>query len=630
MEKKKVFLTVLAVTLCLVVACCLVACDNRDDEPPFEPWDNLDGGQTGQDINGYSDTATNDYLSTAVSNYSFGSDTFDTTATDCYFIDLTSLPSADLTSVTAYSYKKNELKIVSNGTFVLSGMLNGAISVGDTDGEVRIVLNGVEITTTQSQSSAAIVFKKPTSDTVAPRVLTVYSGTINKISDSTGDTALDGDGAVIQAKKRSLTINGSGTLELTCIGEEASGIKAKTSLAIYGTTVKVTGANKSGIKADELVILKDSTVCVSAKGDGIKTDIEPDSVEEAREYASNIDYGYIYIENSSLDIISGDDGISANSCLFINNSENNVIRIAANNGAPQTVTEASSDSADGKALKVGGIEFDDTDYPSTDTNNYALVILGGTFEINSNDDALHSKGNLLVTGGTLNIATGDDGLHAEYLTKIVLGNITVTKSYEGIEGATVEILGGTIDITSTDDGINAANSDFGRNYAFYILITGGKITVDAQGDGLDSNGTIKITGGDITIYGPTQNDNGALDADTGILVNGGNLIAVGAAGMVETPSGNSTQCYISLTLSSAVQAGTAITVKDSNGNVLIAVAPDKRYQSVIVSHSSFVQGETYTVTVGEENYSATLEKIGTALGRDMHDFGNQGFRPGMR
>lgn len=626
MKKQNAVYATLLVVIVVALVCCLVACSN-DEEDKFSPWDNLGGGQTGVDVTDYSSEDTSAYLiDSIVSACDDITASYDATASDCYHIDLDALPTANLGSISAYSYKSNELVIKSGGVFVLTGTFSGKITVNDSSSDVRLVLNGVNISTTEAQDSASIVFKKPSSDIISKRIITVSAGTINTLSDSVGDTA-EGDGAVIQAKKRDLIINGSGTLNLNCVGAETSGIKVKTSLTINGTTINVNDATKSGIKADQSIVIKNASIAVDADGDGIKTDIEPETAEEATACASDIANGYIYIENSDITIVSGDDGISANGCLYIANSGTKTINITTNGGAPTTVTERSSDLADGKALKTGGIKFNDVDYPSTASSNYGLIISGGEYILNSNDDAIHSKGNLIVLGGNLTIATGDDGLHAEYLTKIVSGNITITKSYEGIEGATVEILDGTINVTASDDGINAANSDLGR-YSFYILISGGDLVVNAQGDGLDSNGTLKITGGSVCVYGPTGNGDASLDADTGIIITGGSVIAVGSAGMVENPSTNSTQRYISLTLSSQMQAGTAITVTDENGNTLASVTPPKSYQSVIISLPSFTEGATYTITVGSSTYSATLDQIGTALGTNMHGGGNQGFRPG--
>lgn len=609
---------VLALFLVAIVLAFACGCGETGE---FDPWDKLDGGKEGTDVT----EVVDDYLIKEITDVD-NSASYD--EENCYNIDLSSLSTLDFANITAYSYKKNKLTINAGGVYVLTGELNGAVTVEDVQKDVQLVLAGATINTKEDQDCAAIVFKKPENKVVYNRILTIEDGTQNYLSDSDGDNAIDGDGAVIQAKKRSLIINGNGSLELTCKGEETSGIKVKTSLTIDGTTIKVTNATKSGIKADEQVIIKNANITISAAVDGIKTDIEPANETEAEEYASNIKYGYVYIENSNIDITSGDDGIVANNCLYIANTDKNTIKITTNGGAPSQVTERSSDSADGKAFKTSGIEDENENfYPAGYEENYGLIITGGKFEIDSNDDAFHSKGNLIITGGTFSVSTGDDAFHAEYLTKIAGGNITVNKSYEGIEGATVEITGGTINVTASDDGINAANGDL-KDYTFYILISGGNIVVNAEGDGVDSNGTIKITGGTLLVYGPTNGGDAALDADSGIIITGGDVCAVGSVGMVENPSSSSSQCYINLTLNSAVSANTTLTVYDSENNTLLEISPTKKYQSIIISLSSFVKGNTYTITVGNNTYSATLSNIGTALGMNSQGHGNQGFMPG--
>lgn len=611
---------VLALFLVAIVLAFACGCGGTDE---FDPWDKLDGGKEGTDVT-ESTEVVDDYLIDEITDVDNNAN-YD--ENNCYKIDLNSLSTLDFTNITAYSYKKYKLTIKAGGVYVLTGELNGAVTVEGVEEDVQLVLAGVTINTKEDQDCAAIVFKKP-DDVIYNRILTIKDGTQNCLSDSSGDNATDGDGAVIQAKKRSLIINGNGSLELTCKGAETSGIKVKTSLTVDGTTIKVISATKSGIKADEQVIIKNANVTVNAAVDGIKTDIEPADETEVKKYSSNSKYGYVYVENSNIDITSGDDGIVANNCLYIANTDKNTIKITTNNGAPSQVTEMSSDSADGKAFKTSGIEDENENFYSAGyKENYGLIITGGKFEINSNDDAFHSKGNLIITGGTFSVSTGDDAFHAEYLTKIAGGNITVNKSYEGIEGATVEITGGTINVNASDDGINAANKDL-VDYSFYILISGGNTVVNAEGDGVDSNGTIKITGGTLLVYGPTNGGDAALDADSGIIITGGDVCAVGSVGMVENPSSSSTQCYINLTLNSAVSANTTITVCDSEEKTLLEVSPNKRYQSIIISLSSFVKGNTYTITVGNNTYTATLDNIGTALGMNSQGHGNQGFMPG--
>ena len=108
------------------------------------------------------------------------------------------------------------------------------------------------------------------------------------------------------------------------------------------------------------------------------------------------------------------------------------------------------------------------------------------------------------------------------------GTINVTKSNEGIEGAILEIAGGDISVVANDDGLNVSdgsgtesfgpggfggfgqnNSTSGNTADIYVLITGGRIVVDAQGDGIDANGALYVKGGEIYVTGPENNGNGA-------------------------------------------------------------------------------------------------------------------------
>ena len=74
---------------------------------------------------------------------------------------------------------------------------------------------------------------------------------------------------------------------------------------------------------------------------------------------------------------------------------------------------------------------------------------------------------------------------------------------------------------------------------YTVTVTGGTLTIDSEGDGLDSNGTAAITGGTVVVNGPESNGNGALDVNGSLEVRGGELLALGSAGMVVTPSTDS-------------------------------------------------------------------------------------------
>ena len=131
--------------------------------------------------------------------------------------------------------------------------------------------------------------------------------------------------------------------------------------------------------------------------------------------------------------------------------------------------------------------------------------------------------------------------------------------------------------------------------------------VNAEGDGVDSNGTIEFAGGVTIIYGPTKGGNGSLDADRGILVNGGVLIALGSLGMVETPAKNSQQCCVCYALSG--NANSQLVVKDNDGNVLFETTSPKSYQSVVISMPEFQIGSSYSITTCSTTKTFKIETI---------------------
>ena len=88
-----------------------------------------------------------------------------------------------------------------------------------------------------------------------------------------------------------------------------------------------------------------------------------------------------------------------------------------------------------------------------------IYVAGGTFKIDTEDDAVHAGGSILVDGGTFTIHTGDDAFHADIDAVVNGGMVSVASCYEGLEGHRVVINGGEISVTASDDGINAASPD---------------------------------------------------------------------------------------------------------------------------------------------------------------------------
>ena len=229
-----------------------------------------------------------------------------------------------------------------------------------------------------------------------------------------------------------------------------------------------------------------------------------------------------------------------------------------------------------------------------------VYIESGSFDVTAGDDGVSATSDVLITGGAFRIGCTGDALHADSLLTVTGGTIDVSSSNEGLEGNSVAVTGGAISVVSTDDGVNAADGD--------IRISGGTLYVNAEGDGLDANGSIAVSGGTVTVAGPSRPGNAPIDYDKTAVISGGTVIAYGSDSMVQHFSPDSTQGAMLLTFRPQ-PAGTAISVTDASGRQLLAVTAEKPFSALVVSCPGLTLGQTYTVRIGDSETAITLDPL---------------------
>ena len=490
--------------------------------------------------------------------------------------------------------------ITAEGTYIFSGTLSeGQIVVDADNAKAQIVFDNVDIT---CASSAAVYVKS------AEKVfVTLAEGSQNTLRNTDEYVAIDDNNidAVIFAKS-DLTLNGTGSL--TIISAEGHGIVSKDDLKITGGTYDITAAGHA-LSGKDSVRIADGTFILTAEKDGIHA-----------ENADDEEKGYIYIADGDFTITSDGDGMDASNIVQI---EDGTLDITAGGGAANSLKTHESDvpgggmpqngeKPDGESMPQMGEKPDGENMPQDTTTDESgtstkgikagggMYLNGGTYQIDSADDSIHSNANITIADGTYTLATGDDGVHADDALIVNGGTITVTESYEGLEGLTVTINDGTIDITASDDGINTAGEKMELN--------GGYIHILAGGDGVDSNGDLTINGGEIYIDGPSDNGNSAIDYGdrSSAYVNGGTLVAIGSSGMAEGMSDSSKQKVLMVKLGEQMEAGNVV-LTDSEGNVIVSYTALKTYDCVIISTAEVESGATYTLTTSGTTTEVTAE-----------------------
>ena len=401
----------------------------------------------------------------------------------------------------------SQIILTEEGTYILSGTLEDGMVIVDAEdsAKVQLVLDKAQI---GSSTSAAIYVRS------ADKVfITTAPDSQNTLSNGGEYVAIDDNNIdSVIFSKADLTLNGSGTL--TIFAAAGHGIVSKDDLVLSVGTYEITAASH-GISGKDSVRIASGSYTITSGKDGIHA-----------ENADDTTLGFLYIEDGTFTIHAQGDGLSAGVYLQIEGGD---FSVTTGEGSASVTLE--TDSMGGGPGSFGApadstTEEDDTVSQKGVKADGTLTISGGSFQIDTVDDAIHANEDLLITGGEFHLSTGDDGIHTDTALTIQDGTFTIPYCYEGIEGLSITIDGGTYDITSADDGLNAAGGadssgfggrmpgqeGFGGSSDSFIVINGGEFVIVSTGDCIDSNGSLTINGGTVDL---TCNGSGNTALDCG-------------------------------------------------------------------------------------------------------------------
>ncbi|MCH5211858.1 MAG: carbohydrate-binding domain-containing protein [Oscillospiraceae bacterium] len=537
------------------------------------------------------------------------------------------------------------ITVTEGGVFSITGISENHQIIVDTDERVELELSGCEIT---SRDGAAIYVKN-----ADKCIITAKSGTTNTLSDG-GDYSEESETNAVIYAKDDLKIKGKGVLNINGnthngitvkdsfeisngkvnITSTADGIHVNDTCEISGGTVNVTSGN-DGIQSESILNISGGTVNVTCTGEvtgsnnmegfgmwrgGMMQETGDDESED--ESSKGLKAGWM------MSISGGDITVNSNDTCVKCDSELDI------SGGKLTLTSE-------KKKGIKGME---------DVN-----ISGGTIDIKKSTEGIETKRVMTIDGGDISVIASDDGFNAGgggFGNPGFGGGIAPPEMKENADGMHMgspeierrpdrmqmqpEMPGnggrggmrpggrggqkpGAVDQPREREqrmpggmGRFGAESDI-VSTEHHIEINDGTIYINASGDGIDSNGSIIINGGIITVDGPTSGGDSAIDHDGLFQINGGTVIAAGSSGMIENPSDSSAQNVISAYVSAV--GGSEITIRDSSGTEICSRIAKKNAGHIIYSSDKIKTGETYTVCVdGTEQGSGTIKSSLTIIG----------------
>jgi len=480
-------------------------------------------------------------------------------------------------SITVSEAAKDGIHV--NDYFEMSGGTLNLTASGDgiDGGEGYVLISGGEITTINASDDVKGITCDSTLTITGGTIAITISGDQSKGLKSGQSMNLDGG---------TITINTSGNAVLEASGSGydpsyCTAIKCDEDVNCSGVniTIKTTGMGGKGISSNADILVTGGTIKVTTSGAGAKYTDETGTTDA---YTSTC-----FTADSNIAIINGSIILSSSGLAGKGISADGTFTMGSASTSPTlSVTTSGGEIADSSSGGGGG-----PGGGTTTSTSYA------------SPKAIKADSDATFTSGTTTISSTDDAIKSESKVTVDGGTITVTTSYEGIEAPYIYINGGTSDITATNDAINSTKGTVSggteSNDGSYLYITGGTLLASCtNGDAIDSNGNLLVTGGVTIANGPSSGVEEAVDYNGTFNMNGGTFIGCGSSSsMTKSMSSSSTQPNMYVSTNTILASSSFVDVRIGSNDVL-TFKPKYGAYKMLLSSPSMTKGASYSIYTG--------------------------------
>ena len=483
------------------------------------------------------------------------------------------------------SFSDQTLTITQAGTYVLTGSgknIKLVVEAADTD-QVHLVFQNL---TLEREGTLLQVNK------AQEVVISLAEGSQNALTESQAS-----DDEEVKATIHSqvpLTLNGTGNLTLTALTKNA--LEVEDDLKLLGGTYTVKAANH-GFKAEGALAIEAATLTIEAGKDGLHA-----------EHDEMIERANISLNPTQLSIAATEDGVDAGNELTIKggtitvsqSEEGLEARVIRQLGGDVTIKS----SDDGVNASAGSSN------KTSDTS--ATSKTSETSTTSNTADTSSSASQATTDSATASIAASQATATPVATSQADQANKDKNQTPPAPPAGQAPPQGGQPPQNGQGPGGMPPGGQEESDPSLQIILEGGTLTIDAEGDGIDSNGTVTISGGSLVVNGSVQGGNGPLDAAGDITITGGTVWALGTSDMLQGFAQGSTQA--SITANIAGTAGQTLIILDANGKEVARQTASKDFQAVIMSSADLVDGQTYTIQVEGTTQTAAAALVTPVTG----------------